>query len=139
LPESVRLKNHHSATTAGERRAQHPERWREQRRAADHERCVARNRRQRADLLVPDAREAPRKQDRGADGDDDERHDRGAARRLDRDALSRARPTSMPRPTATTTLSWQRQPGVDEHRRRHAADHHELALGEVDGRGSRCR
>ena len=54
LPSSVRPKNQRSKATTSQRRAEHPQALRQQRRAEELDRRVAGKRRQRVDALAPD-------------------------------------------------------------------------------------
>ena len=93
--------------------------------------CVAGERRQRMDALVPHQLRQSAQQQRRADRDDDQRDRAGVARRLDGQLLEQ-QPHRARRQHRERQRRPHRQAGADQRDGAHAADHHELALREVD-------
>ena len=86
------------------------------------------------EALVENHLRGAAQENRGADGDDDQNDGAGSACRLDREAVERET-NDDGQDDGKARRQRQRHPGEPEEHRRHPAQHHEFALGEVDDVG----
>ena len=104
---------------------------RQDRRAADSDRVVAEQRRQAMKMLVEDDRGHAAHEDRGADGDHDQRTGRCPARRLDGQPVQRNAEDDGDE-NGEQGGERQRNSGGRPEYGRHPAEHDKFTLGEVD-------
>ena len=113
---------------------EHHQALRQNGRAPEANGIVAEPGRQAVEALVEHHLRGAAQENRGADGDDDEHDGAGSACRLDREAVERE-PHDNCKDDRKARRQRQRHAGQPEEHRRHSAQHHELALGEVDDVG----
>ncbi len=110
--------------------AHDPQILRQQRRAAELQRRLAGEVGHRVEVLAPDQLGQAAQEDRGPDGDDDQRDHRGAAGGLDRELLQ-CHADRHRRQRRQHQRDQERRARRDQADGRHRPDHHELPLREI--------